>query len=106
MDNRTIFIRKTTAVWLFQEGERVSSDRLFRVQSKQSYVSASSQLTHLLDNEVQQPYVSKALQLGDLCIFQINGTLRIGRVLPFARYKAKHGQYIQHEGLSADLSSE
>lgn len=28
---RSIFIHKTTAVWLFQEGERVSSDRLFRV---------------------------------------------------------------------------
>ena len=26
---RSIFIHKTTAVWLFQEGERVSSDRLF-----------------------------------------------------------------------------
>ena len=105
MDSRTIFVRKTTAVWLFQEGERVSSDRLFRVRSKQPYASASSQLPHLLDNKVQ-PYVSKALQLGDLCVFQINGTLRIGRVLQFARYKGKPGQYIQHEGLSADLSSE
>ena len=32
------FIRKTTAVWLFQEGERVSSDRLFRVREKQPYL--------------------------------------------------------------------
>ena len=28
-NDRHLFIRKTTAVWLFQEGERVSSDRLF-----------------------------------------------------------------------------
>ena len=28
-NDHPLFIRKTTAVWLFQEGERVSSDRLF-----------------------------------------------------------------------------
>ncbi|KAL5475254.1 hypothetical protein EMCRGX_G027330 [Ephydatia muelleri] len=33
----TIYIHKTTAVWLFQEGERVSADRLFRVRQKQPY---------------------------------------------------------------------
>ena len=27
------YIRKSTAVWLFSEGERVSTDRLLRVQS-------------------------------------------------------------------------
>ena len=35
----TILIRKTTAVWLFQESERVSSDRLFRVRDKQPFSS-------------------------------------------------------------------
>ena len=34
-DGQSIFIRKTTAVWLLQEGERVSTDRLFRVRHKQ-----------------------------------------------------------------------
>ena len=40
-NNRTIFICKTTAlsVWLLQEGERVSTDRLFRVRGKQPYAS-------------------------------------------------------------------
>lgn len=33
----TFFIRKTTAVWLLQESERVSSDRLFRVRCKQPF---------------------------------------------------------------------
>ena len=33
----TFFIRKTTAVWLLQESERVSSDRLFRVKCKQPF---------------------------------------------------------------------
>ena len=34
---KIIFIHKTTAVWLLQEGERVSADRLFRVRSKQPF---------------------------------------------------------------------
>ena len=33
-NNKTIFIRKTTALWLLQEGERISTDHLFRVRSK------------------------------------------------------------------------
>ena len=36
-DGQSIFICKTTAVWLLQEGERVSTDRLFRVRHKQPY---------------------------------------------------------------------
>ena len=42
--NKKILIRKTTALWLLQEGERISADRLFRVRLKQPYsdnVSAS-----------------------------------------------------------------
>ena len=35
--NKAILIRKTTALWLLQEGERISSDRLFRVRCKQPY---------------------------------------------------------------------
>ena len=34
---KTLFINKTTAVWLLQEGERVSSDRLFCVRSTQPF---------------------------------------------------------------------
>ena len=37
-----VLIRKTTAVWLFQETERVSADRLFRVRLKQPFGSHSS----------------------------------------------------------------
>ena len=36
-DGLSTFIRKTTAVWLLQEGERVSTDHLFRVRHKQPY---------------------------------------------------------------------
>ena len=34
-----VLIRKTIAMWLFQETERVSADRLFRVRLKQPYAS-------------------------------------------------------------------
>ena len=33
-NNKTVYIRKPTAIWLFQEFERVSSDCLFKVRTK------------------------------------------------------------------------
>ena len=36
-NGESIFIHKTTAVWLFQEGERISADHLFRVRHKQPF---------------------------------------------------------------------
>ena len=38
----TIFIKKTTAVWLIQESKRVSSNRFYRVRRKQPYTSVQS----------------------------------------------------------------
>ena len=35
------YLHKSTAVWLLQEGERVSSDRLFRVRKQQPYITHS-----------------------------------------------------------------
>ena len=79
-NQRTVYIRKTTAVWLLQEGERVSSDQLFRVRSKQPYVSQSSNLT-LSRNIDGNPQVSTSVSLGDLCAFKDGEKWRIGRVL-------------------------
>jgi len=45
MNGRSYFIRKTTAVWLLQEGERVSADQLFRVRCKQPFSSGGFKLT-------------------------------------------------------------
>ena len=36
-NHKSVLIRKTTALWLLQEGERLSPDRIFRVRSKQPY---------------------------------------------------------------------
>lgn len=38
-----IYIRKQTAVWLFQDTEKVSNDRIFRVRAKQPYDGEKSQ---------------------------------------------------------------
>ena len=38
LKGRTFMIKKITAIWLFQESERVSSDHLFRVREKQPYI--------------------------------------------------------------------
>ena len=38
---RVVLIRKTTAIWLFQETEYVSADRIFRVRFKQPYTSTN-----------------------------------------------------------------
>jgi len=40
-NGKVFHIHKTTAVWLFQECERVSTDHLFRVQAKQPYSSCN-----------------------------------------------------------------
>ena len=39
LNNETVCIRKSTALWLLQEGERVSPYRYFRVRLKQPYYS-------------------------------------------------------------------
>ena len=37
-----VLIRKTTAIWLFQDTERISADQLFRVRLKQPFASGTS----------------------------------------------------------------
>ena len=88
-----IFIRKTTAVWLFQEGERVSSDRLFRVRNKQPFSSDSvtSQKNYFQDSP--EPFVAQVLNLGDMCVFETDNKWSIGKVLQFAKLNQKNQQY-------------
>ena len=84
-----IFIRKTTLVWLFQEGERVSTDRLFRVRDKQPYSTPVQQISTKC-NDLSLPQVQEYVELGDICVFQENITPKgwsIGRITQFANYK-------------------
>ena len=88
-NGKTVHIRKTTAVWLFQDGERVSSDRLFRVRCKQPYSSSISLSKQLVDSVGSQPVVSSKVQLGEFCVFKKGKGWSIGRILQFAKYKKR-----------------
>ena len=69
---RTVYINKTTVVWLLQEGERVSADRLFRVCNKQPFSSSSDKpvcsSSDLSDNS-SNPVVSETLSVGTSVFF-------------------------------------
>ena len=53
-NNRKILIRKTTALWLLQEGERISADRLFRVRCKQPF---SDNLSDIKASQKDKPVI-------------------------------------------------
>ena len=64
-------IRKTTAVWLFQEGERVSSDRLFRVRAKQPFNTDSTATRSDTSSRVNGalPQVMETVEVGEMWVF-------------------------------------
>ena len=58
--------KKTTAVWLLQEGERVSSDRLFCVREKQSFALPAVSTTKVicvLQNGAGTPTVCDSISI-------------------------------------------
>ena len=62
---RAVLIRKTTAVWLFQETERVSADRLFRVRLKQPFGSDLSVKNTLAVTIDQNSYDDRNVMASD-----------------------------------------
>ena len=89
-EGKALFINKTTAVWLLQEGERVSSDRLFQVRSKQSYGSVPQPLVH--NKSSTHPIVSQTLEVGNICVIKHSkSNCKFGSVLHFP----------ENQGLSA-----
>ena len=52
--NKKILICKTTALWLLQEGERISADRLFRVRCKQPF---SDNLSDIKASQKDKPVI-------------------------------------------------
>jgi len=70
-NGHSFYICKTTAVWLLQEGERVSADRLFRVRCKQPFSSGSLKFTanNLPTSEQEIAVVTDNVQIGQLCTF-------------------------------------
>ena len=96
--DKIFHIRKSTAVWLFQECERVSADRLFRVRSKQPYSSNfgpdTLQIKSGIDETSDLPQKLEVVQIGDVCVFLIQHEWRIGKVLQFY-YPSGKGQKSQ-----------
>ena len=101
-----MYIHKTTAIWLFQEGERVSSDHLFRVRCKQPYSSSTplAKCSAVSKDIDMQPIVSSTVQIGELCVFKKDNGWSIGRVLQFAKLQEKRISGQQFKGLKAEVS--
>ena len=86
-NGKVVYIRKSTAIWLFQECERVSSDRLFRVRA----VQPNSLGTQVNLPETKQmivetlPKKCEILSVGDICVFQTPQCIewKVGKVLQF-----------------------
>ena len=89
-------------MWLFQEGEQVSSDRLFRVRKKQPFAEHCSPQAHTCSTS--SPVVCKTIQIGNICAFNDAGKWFIGRILQFCYYKEKTKRAQQFSGHFVDLS--
>ena len=70
-NDKKVFIHKTTAAWLLQEGERLSSDRLFRVHTKQPF-SIDSNPKASSSVSVAIPIVGSTVDVGNVCVFKSN----------------------------------
>ena len=72
-NDKTVYIRKSTAIQLFQEFERVYTDRIFGVQSKQPDSELSDFNVNLSkENRIVTGLSQKckSINVGDFCIFQ------------------------------------
>ena len=100
---KKIFIRKTTAVWLFQESEHVSSDRLFRVRNKQPNEIQGIKPTQTPEIDVPLPVVCDSIKVGDICIFKCTKTWHVGKVLQFKFTEGRTLKSQQYQGTSAKV---
>ena len=90
-NGETKYIRKSTVVWLHNEGERVSTDRLFRALTTQPF-SGYDNPTCKATSSNQGLIQSEMISVGNMCIFIVNEATKefdIGKVLQFAYYKEK-----------------
>jgi len=90
VNNRTFSIRKTTAIWLLQENECVSSDCLFCVRDKQPYPGSSLTLAPV---SFTDPLVSNIVHIGDLCVFKFGINWHLGHILQFSKYNIANEEY-------------
>ena len=86
-NGKKFYIHKTTAIWLLQESELVSTDRLFRVRAKQPNMNYS-QSSHYHSSLV--PIKDNILEISDICVFKPEGkSWKIGKLLQFSNLSQK-----------------
>ena len=68
-NDKIVFIRKSTAIWLFQECECVSSDRLYRVRARQPHSSESEISLPKVKHMEIFPTKCETLNIGDIYVF-------------------------------------
>ena len=92
-------------VWLFQEGERVSADWLFRVRSNQPH--SSKQLGAIACRDTQIPEVRSTVHTGEICVFADPvKSWKVGRIVQFAYYKEATKKLKQYPGYSAAFTED
>ena len=99
-DEKGTYIRKSTAMWLFQEDERVSSDRLFRVRAKQPTESGPKKKIEK-DTHTEIALKAAYIKIGDFCVFKNKppNDYIIGKAIQFIEFTSKDKQksYIQRK---------
>jgi len=69
---KTVYVRKTTVVWLLQEGEWVSADRLFQVRTRQPRAVSSTKTMHIAQIDTSDPIVCDNISIGNVCVFKFS----------------------------------
>ncbi len=69
-EEEDVYLRKRTVVWLLQDGERLSADRLMRVREKQPFTTDPHQKTtaKLPQSNSDIPYTANCIVIGD-CVY-------------------------------------
>ena len=100
LQSKRVHIHKSMAIWLFQDSERLSTDRIFRVRAKQPYESQDPlhPMPTCIGHNSTQPTVSEYILVGDICAFRGTDNSKIGRVLQFAR--SNKGKPVSYHGIT------
>ena len=102
-NGKKMFIHKSTAVWIFQEGEWLSSDRLIRVRESQPLNTPKTAIstTHCTS---KTPEKNTVISVGDMCVFMNRdgntktNEWKIGKILQFAYYLERTKKARQYTG--------
>ena len=116
-NGKVVYVRKTTLVWIFQQAECVSTDRLYRVRNKQPYSTTLGQESKAENSNSCHgdigshdiPQIYKRIEIGDICAFKslkITHGWRLGEILQFAYLHGKSNKIQQYKGLSVNVGTD